>query len=980
MRFTHYTTENGLSQGTIFRMLQDSRGFMWFGSWDGLNRFDGYNFKVFKSQQRDSNTIAGTHIYSMVEDKHGNLWVGTNEALNCYDYRNNAFRHFYLKDMLGQKVSTLYDPFFIDDNDELWFTYDGKNLASLNLNNEKISEYHFADSSLESYTVPGFPKKQLYRPLSKILACGDDGLKIIDVANRKIYHYFSKSAENIYGNPLIVFEVFEDQTNLLWLATNKGLVCFDPKTNDESIFDNAKGEKIILPVVAIAEDKNGNIWTGTDYNGLWLFDKSKKEFSFGYTHDPALPDGIAANTISSIFADRSDNIWINVDPKGIDRINPSFNLFAKVRIDNKSDSHIISGSVLGFAEADRNKVLVSVQRSGMMLYDKATDKRETIYLPGSYKESYSHAVFRDSQGVFYILTEKGIFYSANVRGPYTLLQVLQNKFIDDLFNSMLQVDDSLILVGHSHGMAIIKTSRKKINWQKILPQIHDEILSITKGNDGLFYLCKKENDVIKISRDKNEFNIVDTIKTTFIVKSIYHAAGETIWMATSKGLAKYNTRTKNYEWFTEQNGLNNNFVYGIIPDAKGNLWMSTNGGISRLNIHNSKFYNYGLSEGLQGYEFNSNAFYKTNDGTIYFGGVNGFNYFNPSNISEQTFDPPLQVNEIKINNKPVSLANFADSSNYNIGYNQNDLSISFAAIDFNRSSNIFYQYKLHSGDEWINIGRERTLTFPNIPAGNYNLLIEASLADGALSKKNISLRFIILPVWYKTWWFFILVGLTVLSVFYLLYRYRLSQMIKFYRLRTKISQDLHDEVGSTLTSINILSKVSRSNLDKNNSRASDLLEKISEQSADMQQSISDIVWSIRPDNDKIENLAVRMREFLGHTAESKNVLVDFNVDEKVLNKGLTMRQRQQIFLIYKEAVNNAVKYSKGEKISVFLGKEGDHIKLSVQDDGIGFDTKKPTSSNGLKNMNDRAKELKGIIRIRSEFGKGTQITLLCPAT
>ena len=961
-------------------MQQDSRGFMWFGSWDGLNRFDGYNFKVFKSQQGDTNTIAGTHIYSIVEDKYGNLWVGTNEALNCYDYRNNSFKHFYLKDTLGKNVLTLYDPFFIDDKDELWFTYGGKNLASFNLNNKKISLHHFADSSLESYTVPGFPKKQLYRPLANILACGDDGLKIIDVVNEKIYHYFSKSAENIYGKPLIIFEVFEDQTHLLWLATNKGLVCFNPKSNTEIIFDKTKYDEAIMPVVAIAEDKNGDIWTGTDYNGLWLFDKAKKEFTYGYVHDPALPDGIAANTISSIFSDRSGNIWINVDPEGIDRINPSFNLFAKVRIGNKSGSHIISGSVLGFAEADSNKVLVSVQRSGMMLYDKATDKTEMIYLPAPYKESYSHAVFRDSKGVFYVLAEKGVFYSANVRGPYTLLQVLQNKFIDDLFNSMLEVDDSLILVGHSHGVAIIKIGQGKIKWQKILPQIQDDILSITRGNDGLFYLCKKENDVIKISYDKNGFKIVDTIKTTFIVKSIYHAAGEIMWMATSKGLAKYNSRTKNYEWFTEQSGLNNNFVYGIVPDTKGNLWISTNGGISRLIINNNKFYNYGLSEGLQGYEFNSNAFYKTNDGTIYFGGVNGFNYFNPSNIIEQPFDPTLQINEIKINNQPVSLASFNNHTNYTLGYNENNLSISFAAIDFNRSASISYQYKLHADDEWINIGKERTLTFPHIPSGNYNLLIKARLSDGALSEKNISLQFDILPVWYKTWWFFILSGVMVLSVFYLLYRYRLSQVIKFYRLRTKISQDLHDEVGSTLTSINILSKVSRSNLDKNNSKASDLLEKISEQSADMQQSISDIVWSIRPDNDKVENLAVRMREFLGHTAESKNVLVDFRVDEKVLNKGLTMKQRQQIFLIYKEAVNNAVKYSKGEKISVFLGKEGDHIKLSVQDDGIGFDTEKPTSSNGLKNMNDRAKELKGIIKIRSEFGKGTQITLLCPAT
>jgi signal transduction histidine kinase len=218
------------------------------------------------------------------------------------------------------------------------------------------------------------------------------------------------------------------------------------------------------------------------------------------------------------------------------------------------------------------------------------------------------------------------------------------------------------------------------------------------------------------------------------------------------------------------------------------------------------------------------------------------------------------------------------------------------------------------------------------------------------------------------------------GIIYSIYKYRINQLKKLLAIRTKISQDLHDEIGSTLTSINILSKVSQNNLEKDKSKASELLQKISEQSADMQQSMSDIVWSIRPDNDKMENLVIRMREYLGQTAEARNMQVQFSADEKILNENLSMQHRQHIFLIFKEAVNNAVKYSEGKTVTVFLGRENSHIRLSVKDDGMGFNSARVTSSSGLKNMQARAKELNGTLHIRSEAGSGTEVELICTAT
>jgi two-component sensor histidine kinase len=320
-----------------------------------------------------------------------------------------------------------------------------------------------------------------------------------------------------------------------------------------------------------------------------------------------------------------------------------------------------------------------------------------------------------------------------------------------------------------------------------------------------------------------------------------------------------------------------------------------------------------------------------------------------------------------------------DRETYFLSYKQNNLAVNFAGIDFNRASKISYEYQLQNSD-WIAIGKDRSLTFPQLPTGDYQLKVRARLSDGTISSHIGSLQFKVLPAWYNTTWFYTICGISVLGFLYFLYRYRLSQVIKFYHLRTKISQDLHDEVGSTLTSIGILSKVSESNLEKDKSKSAALLNKISEQAADMQQSMSDIVWSIRPDNDKMEDLIIRMREYLGQTAEAKNFEIEFFADEGILKENLSMEHRQHLLLIFKEAVNNAVKYSNGNKVSVVIEKVNRRLKLKVEDDGVGFNVETTRSSNGLKNMRQRATELNGILQINSSVNGGTVVEFTCATT
>src|SRR4030095_14537810 len=315
-----------------------------------------------------------------------------------------------------------------------------------------------------------------------------------------------------------------------------------------------------------------------------------------------------------------------------------------------------------------------------------------------------------------------------------------------------------------------------------------------------------------------------------------------------------------------------------------------------------------------------------------------------------------------------------------LAHNNNTLGIYFKGISSSGTNGLKYSYQLQGLENiWSNPSSIDFVSFAKLPPGKYVFKVKAQLPNTNWSEPAVFSFTIMSPFWMR-WWFIGLCVIVLSGFIYSIYKYRINQLKKLLVIRTKISQDLHDEIGSTLTSINILSKVSQNNLEKDRSKSSELLQKISEQSADMQQSMSDIVWSIRPDNDKMENLVIRMREYLGQTAEARNMQVQFFADEKVLNESLSMQHRQHIFLIFKEAVNNAVKYSGGKTVTVFLGRENSHIRLSVKDDGMGFNATRITSSSGLKNMQARAKELHGTLHIRSDAESGTEVELICTAT
>jgi len=972
-RFKHYTTADGLSQGNIYHIIQDSRGFMWFGSFDGLDRFDGYNFKVFRSFYNDSNSIKGEKIASMIEDRNGMIWVGTNEALNCYDFITDRFKHFYVLNSLHQNFKTTYDPFFIDDKNELWFTYDFHELGSMNLLSGKISTYPFVnkESGIFSATC-GYPEKQYYRKIPKIYSVGGDGLHIIDLASKQIQYYFSSNPKNKCGRKTLIEKVLEDRKHVLWLSSENGLISLNPATMEMHLYDHYDTQKLTI-LSCMDWDQDGNIWCGSYGMGLYLFDTAAKKFTRHHMKFPADEESIGQNSINSLFIDRDNDIWLGIDPDGIDKINLTYEQFYHVKIAPEKKNLDYTNSVWAISEIDTNNLLICFNHKDLILFDKKNGTNKEFYLPGKFRDANINYVTVDSRKGIWIVSERGICYSDN---RLKTIRVILNKDLS-LFPSYLFENDKTILIGSIDGLFSLPLKE---------PATHPDTLHVFDGKP-INFITRSPNGLLSVATGNKEWFLIRPGKLNaevekkrsfdFLIKSILFQDENIVWFGTSTGLVRYNISKDLLKIYTEKEGLANNYVYSVLRGNDGNLWMSTNHGISKFNPATERFVNYGLAEGAQALEYNTHSFYQSSSGAIYFGGVKGFNYFNPLAIKKFDFKPPIQLLHVSVNGGSVTLDKFLEQTQpVKFRSTENNISIEFAAIDFNRNDNINYLYKLRNKDVWTSIGNQRTLNFANLSPGNYHLEVEAQYSYNTISPYTLKLSFIVLPPMYKTSWFIMLMCLLVILIIYGMYKYRIRQFLKLQSIRNNIARDLHDEVGATLSGLSMYSHLTRSQLKTQQTEEVEKSLNIMQQSAsDMVTKLSDIVWAINPDQDSLQKLTQKLEEFAVGIAGAKNIKVEFSTPAELARLKIPMASRRNIYLLCKEAINNAVKYSQATILEVGVYQRDHILEFIVNDNGKGFDQKTIKKGNGLVNMQRRADEINARLSVQSQLNRGVFVSL-----
>lgn len=983
-QFETITIDDGLSQGMVNWITQDHLGFIWIATKDGLNRYDGSNFVIYRHDPKDAKSLADNYVRSVFEDSKNRLWLITaSNGIDLFDRVTETFTHFK-HDEKNRNSLISNDAFkFTEDKDGRLYVSTQEGIDLINIRKDKNGKEIISFTLIDDHPICKIfaeHKGQVWlSPLNDSLYIlsdinGKQKKKNISFATAilKKYPFSSRQIQSF---------VYDSANKSVYMLLSRDLIKYDEKNGNWQQLPNYKISSQIIMDCALLDDA-GFIWFTNGIN-IFLYD-TKEQITYVLSSNDEHEEQMLANA-NNIFKDRSDNIWIGTKGYGILKYNARAEKF----------HHTDNESIIGIEETNDGKLLVIKQHYFAEIFDKASGKF-TSEIPDTSTAKFNkdyllRSVLQDATGNYWLSYD---YWGAWIYKPAA--KTLANKWMNKsyyfpLFNS----SDKNVLVCSPDSMFIYNVTTNKYSIYKFPVDNSNSYYpfaeAICQQNDSIFWIGTTSG-LLQFNNNSHAWKLYqnnpadETSISSGVVFSLCgdpKEAGKYLWIGTNgEGLDRLDIATGRFIHYTIKNGLPNNVMYGILSDDDGNLWISTNKGLSKFNPSANSFQNYEAKDGLQSNEFNRYAYCKTRDGTLFFGGVNGFNYFNPHDLGKNNVPPNIVITDFKIGNKSVSIHDDQKrltkpielTDKIVLNYNDNMISFDFAAMDFTQPLKNLYQYKMQGFDKiWIHAGTARSATYTNLDPGTYTFYVKGSNSDGVWNEKGKSIELVILPPWYMTWWFRTLLILTVIAAAYLFYRYRLHETLKLQTIRNRIASDLHDEIGSNLSSISIFSEVARE--DVKDAEFDNILSKINSYSRESMEAMTDIVWMINSSNDGFENIINRMREFAFELIEAKRISLQFDIDDRLNNFKLNMEERKNFWLIYKEAVNNAVKYSDATILSISMQLVNGYVILVVKDNGHGFDEKRITLGNGLKNMQQRAAFLKGELKIVTGYDKGTTVQL-----
>jgi PAS domain S-box-containing protein len=806
IRFDHIGTDQGLSQSNVICILQDSRGFMWFGTRDGLNKYDGYKFTVYKNDKHDPHSLGNNFIKALVETKNGDIWIAT----------------------LGGGISR----FKRERNQFTNFNHDPKNDYSISND--------FTTSIMEDSR-------------GNLWIGTEDGLNMYDRTKNRFTRYTNNKNDTNSLSDRYVRSIFEDSQHNLWIGTfSGGLNLFNPRNNTFTHFQhNDKNNKSLScnSVYTMFEDSKHRFWIGTNGGGMNLFDKDKKEF-YCYKHEDFKDNSLSGNTVYQINEDVENNLWIGTENGGLSIFNPETGLFRNYQNDEIDNTSLSNNSVYSIYKDDRNNVWLGTFNGGINLV--SADRGKFIhYKHNLQKNSLSNnnilCIYEDSKKNIWIGTDGGglnLFDPKNgnftqfhheknnknsICGEYVLSvceDSKENLWIGTWADGITLFDQSKQTFRHFKNEPGNASSLSNNNAWKIFEDREKNIWVCTYGgglnlfdpqknsfvryqhennnnsslsNDNVYSILEDSEGKFWISTDGGGLNLFDKKTKTFThflhddkknsisdnsVGSIYEDRNKDLWIGTMAGLSFLDRKTNRFTNYTTANGLPNDVIFGILEDGAGNLWISTNKGISKFNPLSKQFKNFTPADGLQSNEFKQQAYCKGYDGTMYFGGTNGFNQFLPYEIKVKSFDPSLVITSFQIFGSDVPISNdtiasplkkdISETDEVTIPYKSSVISFEFASLNYGARGKRQYEYMLEGFDQkWTNIGTRRLATYTNLDAGKYTFKVKTLNNDGEWSQKTAEIKLTITPPFWKTWWFRSLVILFILGCFIAFYTLRM---------------------------------------------------------------------------------------------------------------------------------------------------------------------------------------------------------------
>ncbi len=819
-------SENHLSQSVPTAIIQDHRGLIWIGTQDGLNRYDGYKFKIYKHDVFDDSSLSGNYIIDLYEDPEGYLWVATRSAgLDRFDWKTDRFKHHRYDPSKPNGISNDSITAVIGDhNGYLWVgTTDG--LDRLDKGTGIFT--HYRKNPLNRRSLGCNAIRDLFIDSRKNLWIGTErgGLNRFDPQSNSFVSFrHNPDDPNNPRNPgdNSIQCIFEDTAGILWLGTTRGLSRFDPLQNSFRHFSHHPSNPQSIShntIRCIVEDNRRRLWLGTgaitmDGNGISIMDKKKATFH-RYIHRGRNAFRLSNSSIPSLYKARQGTIWIGTFGSGVYKYDPQKFKFAHFKHEPEAPNSLSRNEIWALCEDRKGDLWVGVLDGGLNFLDRETG-RFTLYThdpknPNSLSDNSIRAILEDSDGFLWLSTDKGLdrFDRRNKRFTHFQYREDQRKSLSSNLIVRLLEDSRQNLLMATWGSGVFRLEKKTGNFipfpsrenggpfrDKRIPVIYEDseqAMWVGTIAAGLYRLAPGG----AITRYLNDPGNSNSISSNSIM-AIHEGPKGIFWLGTwGGGLNRLDVSTNSISHFTIKNGLSNDTIYGILGDANGNLWISTNNGLSKFSPVSGLFTNYSRADGLQDREFNQGAYFKGASGYLYFGGIGGFNAFLPQRITNNPYTPPLVITDFRIFEKSVKpdpkgtfqyLA--SNGVEVNLSYRQNHISFEFASLEFANPLNNRYEYKMDGLDEnWILCGNRRYVNYTNLDGGSYTLRIKAS-NNGRWNEKGIIIHITVTPPFWETWWFKVLASLAVVCLILLLFALRTRALRKRLAREKQIQEKL----------------------------------------------------------------------------------------------------------------------------------------------------------------------------------------------
>ncbi|MDR8391577.1 ATP-binding protein [Aliifodinibius sp. S!AR15-10] len=814
--FEHITYEQGLSQSTGHDILQDSQGFMWFATSDGLNRYDGYEISVYKRDPDDSTSLSGNDVSVLFEDSKNNLWVGTTSSgLNRFNRESNSFKRF--KDNTRNHTESISENSVVDMLEDrhgrIWIaTHSGLNwyIPSENKFVHLYAPSHFEDSTnvkaLSSSNITALE----HGKNGHIWVGTENGLNRWNPEKNDFTRFFHKPSdpESLSHNSILSLE--QGKSGFLWIGTaGGGLNYYDPNNqrfyhykHDPSDPESLSGNS----VYSLLEDSRGVLWVGTENNGLNRMDRIEGTFT-SITHDIGNPESISNNSIHSLYESRNHILWVGTFAGGINYVNLKEPRFGHFRHNSNYDNQLTNNSVIPFLEDSHGNFWVGTDGGGLNLFDRKGKTFQALrHQPGNPNSLSSDVVLSlhedPAQNVWIGYYRGGVSKFNPRTGAFHHYRHKQ----DD--PQSLSGDNVYVIHEDQGGDLWFGTNNNGINrlnqengtFERYLTEY--TIRDIRDAEAGGLWVGTYGGGLIHFNPATGEqeaFTETNSNIPNNVVFVIYKRADGDIWLGTRQGLVRYERENQEFITYNIEDGLPNQVVKGIIEDANGNLWLSTNNGVSKFNPGTGQFTNFGPEDGLQSREFNVGSYYKDDEGYLYFGGINGFNRFHPKNITIDRSVPPVKITDFQIFNRSVTVGkdsplekHITQASQVTLPYNASVITFEFAVLNFHKVKDNSFAYKLEGFDsDWNYMGSKRTATYTNLDPGEYTFRVKASNSDDVWNI-GTELALAISPPFWKTYGFYVFTGTFVLAFLLGLYHWKVQSVR---RRNEKLEQKVSDRTA-----------------------------------------------------------------------------------------------------------------------------------------------------------------------------------------